>query len=235
MIVVGAGNAAHAAAVSACESGAERVLMLEKAPEALRGGNTHYSGGLLRLAFDTPDALLRLIPDVQTEVPDFVAGVSPYPAEAFWSDLRRVTRGGIDPDLGELPVSRSFDTAVWMVGQGIRMEAAVSLAAIEFDGVVKWPSGAVVRTVDEGVGLSRMWFEVASRRGIGLRYQTGAQRLVQDRSGRISGVVGRDPDGISQLDAGSVVLACGGFEANPEWIARYLQRPWEMARVRGTA
>jgi len=235
VIVVGAGNAAHAAAVSACESGAERVLMLEKAPEGLRGGNTHYSGGLLRLAFDTPDALLRLIPDVQTEVPDFVAGVAPYPAEAFWSDLRRVTRGGIDPDLGELLVSRSFDTAVWMVGQGIRMEAAVSLAAIEFDGVVKWPSGAVVRTVDEGVGLSRMWFEVASRRGIGLRYQTGAQRLVQDRSGRISGVVVRDPDGISQLDAGSVVLACGGFEANPEWRARYLQRPWDMARVRGTA
>ena len=88
MIVVGAGNAAHAPAVSACESGAERVLMREKAPEGLRGGNTHYSGGLLRLAFDTPDALLRLIPDVQTEVPDFVAGVAPYPAEAFWSDLR---------------------------------------------------------------------------------------------------------------------------------------------------
>ena len=81
MIVVGAGNAAHAAAVSACESGAQRVLMLEKAPEALRGGNTHYSGGVLRLAFDTPDALLRLIPDVQTEFPDFLAGVAPYPAE----------------------------------------------------------------------------------------------------------------------------------------------------------
>jgi tricarballylate dehydrogenase len=115
------------------------------------------------------------------------------------------------------------------------MEAAVSLAAIEFDGEVKWPSGAVIRTVDEGVGLSRMWFEIASGRGIALRYRTGAQRLVQDRSGRISGVVVRDRDGISQLDAGSVVLACGGFEANPEWRARYLQRPWDMAKVRGTA
>ena len=70
VIVVGAGNAAHAAAVSACESGAQRVLMLEKAPEDLRGGNTHYSGGLLRLAFDTPNALLQLVPDAQAEVPD---------------------------------------------------------------------------------------------------------------------------------------------------------------------
>ena len=80
-----------------------------------------------------------------------------------------------------------------------------------------------------------MWFEIASRRGVVLRYQTGAQQLIQDGSGRISGVVVRDPDGITRLDAGSVVLACGGFEANPEWRARYLQRPWDMARVRGTA
>ncbi len=88
MIVVGAGNAAHAAAVSAGESGARRVLMLEKAPEALRGGNTHYSGGLLRLAFDTPDALLRLIPDVQTEFPDFLAGV-------WWDRSRSWRTAGI--------------------------------------------------------------------------------------------------------------------------------------------
>ena len=235
VIVIGAGNAAHAAAVSAHESGAARVLMLEKAPENLRGGNTHYSGGLLRVAFDTPEALLELVPEVQTEVPDFLAGVAPYPAEAFWADLRRVTRGGVDPDLGELLVSRSFETACWMASQGVRMEAAVSLAAIEYGGVIKWPSGAVIRAVGEGVGLSRMWFEIASRCGIALRYGTGAQRLVQDDSGRVSGVVVRGPDGIAQLDAGSVVLACGGFEANPEWRARYLQQPWDMAKVRGTA
>ncbi len=53
VIVVGAGNAALAAAVSATENGAARVLVLEKAPSDLRGGNTHYSGGLLRFAFDT--------------------------------------------------------------------------------------------------------------------------------------------------------------------------------------
>ena len=49
VIVVGAGNAALAASVSARKAGAERVLVLEKAPEEMRGGNTHYSGGLLRI------------------------------------------------------------------------------------------------------------------------------------------------------------------------------------------
>jgi glycine/D-amino acid oxidase-like deaminating enzyme len=48
VVVVGAGNAALAAAVSAREQGARRVVVLEKAPRELRGGNTHYSGGLLR-------------------------------------------------------------------------------------------------------------------------------------------------------------------------------------------
>ena len=43
VIVVGAGNAL-AAAVSAREQGAKKVLALEKAPRPLRGGNTHYSG-----------------------------------------------------------------------------------------------------------------------------------------------------------------------------------------------
>ena len=42
VIVVGGGNAAFAAAVSAKENGANRVLVLEKAPKAQRGGNTHF-------------------------------------------------------------------------------------------------------------------------------------------------------------------------------------------------
>ena len=59
VIVVGAGNAALAAAVSAREQGAGRVAVLEKAPPELRGGNTHYSGGLFRFAFDRAEDLDR--------------------------------------------------------------------------------------------------------------------------------------------------------------------------------
>ena len=62
VVVVGAGNAALAAAVSAREQGAGRVVVLEKAPRELRGGNTHYSGGLLRFAYDRPEDLLPLVP-----------------------------------------------------------------------------------------------------------------------------------------------------------------------------
>jgi tricarballylate dehydrogenase len=58
VVVVGAGNAALTAAVSAREQGARRVVVLEKAPRELHGGNTHYSGGLLRFAYDRAEDLL---------------------------------------------------------------------------------------------------------------------------------------------------------------------------------
>jgi len=55
VIVVGAGNAALAAAVSAKENGAERASWSKRPRARLRGGNTHWSGGLLRFAFDDPE------------------------------------------------------------------------------------------------------------------------------------------------------------------------------------
>ena len=93
VIVVGAWNAALAAAVSAREQGAARVAVLEKAPRELRGGNTHYSGGLFRFAYDAADDLRPLVPDAEREVPGFFASVEPYPQKRFWDDLLRVTEG----------------------------------------------------------------------------------------------------------------------------------------------
>ena len=233
VIVVGAGNAALAASVSARINGADRVLVLEKAPEELRGGNTHYSGGLLRIAFSEVDEILRLVPKAR-ELPGFVEGVEPYPGELFWSDLRRMTSGRTDSELGEILISNSFSTACWMADQGIRFEPAISLGAVRVGNVIKWPKGAIVRAANEGAGLYRMWFAAAQRQDVEIRYETAATRLRQDGRGRVIGVVVRDPSGVHEIDARAVVLGCGGFEANAAWRAQYLGRPWDHARVRGT-
>src|SRR5215467_1475756 len=97
VIVVGAGNAALAAAVSAREQGARRVLALEKAPRSLRGGNTHYSGGLLRIAFDRAEDLRVLVPHAEKEVAGFFAGVEPYPHKLFMADLPGLPTAGRIP------------------------------------------------------------------------------------------------------------------------------------------
>jgi tricarballylate dehydrogenase len=233
VIVVGAGNAALSASVSARNAGAERVLVLEKAPEEMRGGNTHYSGGLLRIAFDDVEQMLRLVPKAR-ELEGFVEGIEAYPRAAFWSDLRRMTSNRTDPELAEILIGNSFDTAAWMADQGIRFEPAISLGAVRVGNVIKWPKGAIVRAVHEGVGLSRMWFATAQRKGVEIRYGTPALRLTQDDRGRVTGVVARDLNGVHELSAGAVVLGCGGFEANAAWRAQYLGRPWDHAKVRGT-
>src|SRR5437867_4228616 len=234
VIVVGAGNAALAAAVSAREQGAGRVVVLEKAPQELRGGNTHYSGGLLRFAYARSEDLVPLVPDAERQIPGFFGDVEPYPRERFRQDLMRVTEGRTDPELAEILVDRSYDTVCWMAKQGIPMEPALSLSAVRVGGRIKWSPGAIIRARHEGVGLSKTWFEVARERGVEIRYGTSAVRLVQDRRGRVTGVGVHGPDGFGEVGAGAVVLGCGGFEANPEWRARSLGCPWDHAKVRGS-
>ena len=235
VIVVGAGNAACAAAVSARENGAKRVLMLEKAPLAERGGNTHYSGAAFRIAFDSSEDLRPLVPDAEEHEPGFFANVVPYSADQFWADLRKVTENRTDPRLAGIMIKNSYATVRWMKDLGIKMEPAVMLGAVKFGGKTKFFSGAVIRVQHEGVGLSKTWFQIAGDRGVEIRYETCATRLLQGKSGAVTGVQVHGANGLEDLSAQAVVLACGGFESNPEWRARYLGRPWDIAKVRGTA
>jgi tricarballylate dehydrogenase len=114
------------------------------------------------------------------------------------------------------------------------MEPAVSLSAVKVGDTFKWSPGAVIRARHEGVGLSAMWFRTAERDGVEVRYDTAVVRLLQDRRGHVTGVGVQGPEGFAEISASAVVLGCGGFEANPEWRARYLGRPWDHAKVRGT-
>jgi tricarballylate dehydrogenase len=91
-----------------------------------------------------------------------------------------------------------------------------------------------VRACHEGVGLSASWVKMSAKAGVEIRYGSALTGLRQDRRGRVCGVVVRDKDGISEISARAVVLACGGFEANAQWRAQYLGAPWDHAKVRGT-
>ena len=179
VIVVGAGNAALAAANSAREEGAERVIVLEKAPEPERGAATPISAvGLLRIAFGAPRALEPLLPDVESRLPGFFDNV-----EAVHRGRLHVRSCGgspptvTDPTLARILIGNSYDTVRWMHETGgIPMEAAVTLAGIRVGNRVKFQKGAIVRARQEGVGLSRQL--VRARReanGIEVRYETAAQ------------------------------------------------------------
>ena len=233
VVVVGAGNAALASAVSAREQGA-RVLVLEKAPREMRGGNTHWSGGLFRFAYGEPRDVQPLIPDAEAKHANFYDGIKAYSADDFHADLMRVTNGRTDPVLSRVIVENSRDTVFWMHSSGVEMEPAISVAAVrKGDGFV-WLRGLVVRAVHEGVGLSTSWFAACERLGVEVRYGHAVLGLVLDERGRAAGVKVRDPEGIRTIKAGAVILGCGGFEANAQMRTQHIGPLLGEAKVRGT-
>ena len=209
--------------------------LLEKAPKAQRGGNTHFSGAIFRFVFDKVEQLDRFVPDAEKEYPGFHAGVPVYPREAFREDLMRVTEGKSDPELADLMIDASYDTTCWLQDVGKHeFELARSVMGIKVGNQIKWPRGAIVRTVHEGVGLSATWFKTAEAMNVEIRYDSHVLELTQSESGRVNGVVVRGPDGVERLAAKAVVLACGGFETNPAWRTHYLGQEWGHAKVRGS-
>src|SRR5437763_5889236 len=112
LIVVGAGNAATCAALSARENGAS-VLMLEVAPEHWRGGNSAFTGGAWRIVYHGFDDLARLIPDIGDH--DLAnVDVGTYTEEQYYKDIGLLTEYRRDHELTEILISSSLVTVVLM-------------------------------------------------------------------------------------------------------------------------
>ena len=228
VIVVGGGNAALCAAVASAEAGAS-VLVLEAATLAEAGGNSAYTAGLMRVAFDGLDDVRALAPELsEDEVARNDFGT--YTEDRFMGDLRRVTDDRCDPDLARVLVSRSLPTLLWMREHGVRFVPAYGRQAFEVDGRYRFWGGAVFETEGQGPGLVRTLTDAARRLGADIRYEAPAIELLPDARG----VRVQTADGTEDLELDAVVLACGGFEANAEWRTRYLGPGWELAKVRGT-
>ncbi|MFQ5879869.1 MAG: FAD-dependent tricarballylate dehydrogenase TcuA [Dehalococcoidia bacterium] len=232
VIVIGAGNAALSAAIAAREAGA-RVLVLEKAPHHLRGGNTYFTGGGLRFPYNGLDHIRALIPDLTVDEARTI-DVGHYPQPQLYSDLMRLTEGLSDPDMVQTLVTSAYPTMLWLRQRGLRWVLMYGRQAYRVEGRLRFWGGLIVEAVGGGKGLSDQLFAAAEAMGVDMMYDAKAARLLTDQRGAVTGVAVRTPDDTLSLAAGAVVLACGGFEANPEMRARYLGPDWELVKVRGT-
>src|SRR2546427_770577 len=220
------------AALSAREGGA-RVLVVEKAPEAWRGGNGFFTAGGFRFAFKSFEELCDLVGDLSDEEKGSME-VDPYTEEQFYDDLMRVTEACSDPDMAMQLVRESLPTVRWMRDRGIRSIPMFGRQAYKVGGKFRFWGGLVLEAGAGGPGLIDMHYQAATKNGIEVRFQTKAVRLVADDRGRVTGIAVRTPAGTETIETRAVVLASGGFEANPEMRTRYLGPNWELARVRGT-
>ena len=231
VIVVGAGNAAFTAALAARAEGA-RVLVLEKATQKLRGGNTRFTGGLFRCTYNGIDDLMALIGD--NDDPSDVT-VDPYTPEDFQHDIDRVTGGQADPALTRTLITRSYDTVRWMADLGVAWELNRAVGPVRIAGQkVTLARGGALRAKGEGVLLSSTLFRLAAEADIPVWYETQAQQILTAEDGRVTGLAIRDPSGLRTVECKALVLASGGFQANPEMRTAYLGPSWSVVKVRGS-
>src|SRR5579864_1855172 len=150
VLVAGGGNAALCAALSARESGAS-VVLLERAPREHRGGNSAFTGGAFRIAYDGVDDLVRLMPDLQD---DELSGADfgSYPATQFFEESVAMSGYRADADVLERVVDQSLVTMLWLREQGVCFAPIYGRQSFRVDGRQKFWGGLTVEVSGGGLG-----------------------------------------------------------------------------------
>ena len=209
ILVVGAGNAALCAAISAAESGAH-VTVLERAPREARGGNSAFTGGCFRTVYDGVDDIQRLVPDLNDAERDS-SDFGTYDAAKYYLDLCELSGYRADPVLIDILVEQSLPTLLWMRDHGVRFLPAYGRQSFKVEGRNVFWGGLTVETAGGGLGLVDALFRRAEALGVEIRYDSKVDRLLGNRR-QVTGVVVNG----EELLADAVILAAGGFHANTE-------------------
>jgi len=205
--VLGGGNAALCAALTAAERGA-RVVVLERAPRAFRGGNSRHTRNL-RCMHTAPT-------DVLTDA---------YCEDEFMADLLRVTGGVTDPILARLMVHASADLPRRMSRFGVRFQPSLR-GTLHLGRTNAFFLGG-------GKALMNSAYAAAERVGVRVVYDAEVVGLCI-RDGRFELAEIRTPHGPESVRARTVVLAAGGFESNLEWLAEIWGEAAKNFIIRGT-
>ncbi|KAK7728746.1 hypothetical protein SLS53_009374 [Cytospora paraplurivora] len=240
VIVVGGGNAGFSSAISAAERLSEqgvmpRVLLIDKCPPSWAGGNSYFTAGAFRCVHDGLSDVLPMVNNVNPQLAEKI-DLDPYTQEDFLDDLHRVTDGRYDRDLGRMLVGDSKETIRWLSKHGVRFQLSFNRQAYKIGDRHKFWGGLCLKTQDGGKGLVEDLFSATAKLGVVVKYDTAAKSIQADpTSGAFKSlrVVSRDGS-TSEITAKAIILAAGGFEANPRMRAQYLGHGWDLGHVRGT-
>jgi len=230
VVVIGGGNAALCAAISAHESGA-RVLVVEKAPKEHRGGNSAYTGGAFRIAYQGAADLKNLMPDLSDDEVNN-SDFGSYPEDQFYDEMIAMSGYRADADVLHEVVKQSMSTMLWMTEHGVRFIPLFGRQAFKVDGKYRFWGNLTVEVSGGGLGLMQSLYAWAEANSLEITYDSRATSLT--RHGAVW-IVEFDQGGTAQaIEANSVIMATGGFHANLKWRSMYLGKNWDMAKVRGS-
>lgn len=188
VVVIGGGNAALCAAITAREEGAS-VLLLEAAPKEWRGGNSQHTRNL-RCMHNQPQDVL----------------IDAYPEEEYWQDLLKVTGGKTNEHLARLVIRSTETCREWMKSHGVNFQPPLSGAL------------HVARTnaffMGGGKALVNAYFRSTKNLGVTIKYETKIKEI-DLKDGQFIAAIAEDG---TRYEGKSCVLAAGGFESNREWL-----------------
>ncbi len=207
VLVVGGGNAALCAAITAREAGAS-VLLLEAAPRAFRGGNSRHTRNL-RVQHDAPAGVL-------TEA---------YPEAEYWDDLKRVTAGQTDESLARMTIRASGPAQAWAGAHGVVFQPSLA-GTLSLGRTNAFFLGG-------GKALVNAYYRTAARLGVDILYDTEATHLAlrEEEVGEVT-LTSRGFPATARGKA--VVVASGGFQSNLAWLGEYWGEAAQNFRIRGT-
>ncbi|MEJ5359941.1 MAG: FAD-dependent tricarballylate dehydrogenase TcuA [Desulfobacterales bacterium] len=207
VLVIGGGNAALCAAMTAREAGA-RVTLLESAPKAFRGGNSRHTRNL-RFLHRKPTPYLQ----------------GSYLEEEFWDDLMLVTGGKTNEALARLVIRDSEDVGSWMEVHGAKFQpplrGTLHLARTN------------AHFLGGGKALVNAYYATAERLGVEIRYGAEAVDL-EIEDGRFRSALVREPEGERRIPAAACVCAAGGFQADLAWLKEIWGEAAERFVIRGS-
>jgi len=207
VVVLGGGNAAMSAAITARRAGAS-VLVVEHAPPPMRGGNSRHTRNFR--------AMHTVPTDVLTEA---------YLEEEYWNDLKIVTAGKTDEALARLTIRGSTEAFHFMRSCGAQFQPSLT-GTLNLSRTNAFFLGG-------GKALLNAYYATAARIGIDVLYDTEvtALELVDGTVKSVSLTCHGFPETIRPR---AVVAACGGFQANIEWMREYWGDAADNFVIRGT-
>ena len=205
VLVIGGGNAGMCAAITARMAGA-RVTVLESGGINERGGNTRHTRNL-RVAHQQPLATLQ----------------DPYPADAYWQDLLRVTKGQTNEHLAKLMIERSAELLDWLQTQGVRFQPALT-------GTLNLAHSNAF-FLGGGKSLLNAQYLAAEALGIDVHYQTPVEQLVIEDGVFIAA---ESVASGTRWQADALVVASGGFQSNEAWMRKVWGARADNFLIRGT-
>lgn len=207
VIVIGGGNAALCAAISAAENGA-KVCLLESAPKIWRGGNSQHTRNM-RVAHQKPTKCLT----------------QEYSEEEFYQDLLKVTGGETNKELAKIAIKGSFEMYNWLEERGMYFQKSIS-GTLSLSRTNAFFFGG-------GKTLVNCEFQKAKELGVKVLYEHEVVD-VNIKEDKVVSLKVKTPNGTSTFNANAYVVGSGGFESNRQWLKKAWGEHAENFLIRGT-